>query len=55
MSVNIILELPGLGHMIIDIKIKYETKQGIHINYKNKIVLNCKIMHTDYSKFNYIK
>jgi len=44
-----------MGHMIIDIKIIHETKQSIHIYYKNKIVLNCKNMHTGYYTFNDVK
>jgi hypothetical protein len=54
-SLKLILELPGMGHTIIDIKIIYETKQSIHIYYKNKIVLNCKNMHICYYKCNDVK
>jgi hypothetical protein len=43
MSLNIILELPGMGYTIIDIKIKYETKEAIHIHYKIKLFLIAKI------------
>jgi len=55
-SLNLILELPGMGHTIIDMKIIHETKQSNHHIYcKNKIFLNFKNMRTGCYKFNDVK